>query len=336
MKRIIYLLTIGLLWIQCSQNKEKATEKGYPTAGSIERLDPMMDQLVPLDAEVEILASGFEWAEGPVWLEDLGALIFSDIPVNTIYKWTEEDSISVYLNPSGFSGAIDGMKEPGSNGLILDTEGRLVLCQHGDRQVARMNAPLDAPKENYEPIVTNYEGLRLNSPNDITMSRSGVFYFTDPPYGLHDWNTKELDFQGVYKIDLDGIVSLQIDNLTRPNGIGLSPDEKTLYVAVSDPERAGYYAYQLNEDGNVASGRLILDAREMYSEKMKGNPDGMEINKSGYLFATGPGGVLVLDPEGKHLGTILTGQKTANCTFNADESVLYITADMYLMRVKLS
>ncbi len=336
MIRLLCYFLSGMLLTQCTTMEEKrGSVKEYPTTGSIERFDPMMDELVPKDAEVEILASGFEWAEGPVWLADQNALLFSDIPVNTVYKWTEKDSISVYLQPSGFSGSIQGKKEPGSNGLILDKEGRLVLCQHGERQVARMKAPLDKPRAEYEPIVQSYNGLRLNSPNDITMSSQGVFYFTDPPYGLDDWNIKELDFQGVYKIDVDGNVTLQIDNLTRPNGIGLSPDERTLYVAVSDPERAGYYAYQLNDEGNISSGRLILDARNMFSDTRQGNPDGMAISKAGYLFATGPGGVLIMDPDGKHLGTILTGQKTANCTFNKDESALYITADMHLMRVKL-
>ncbi len=336
MKQISFSLVLCILMVECDSptGTEKSTKK-YPTTGSIERLDPLMDELVPGDAEVEILATGFEWAEGPLWLADQNALIFSDIPVNTVFRWSEKDSISEYLKPAGFSGSIEGKNEPGSNGLVLDKEGRLILCQHGDRQVARMMAPLDKPVEVYEPLARDYNGLRLNSPNDITISSEGVFYFTDPPYGLDDWNVKELDFQGVYKIDQEGKLTLQIDDLTRPNGIGLSPDERTLYVAVSDPEQAAYYAYQLDDEGNVASGDKILDVTDMYSEERQGNPDGMVISKSGYLFATGPGGVLVLSPEGKHLGTILTGEKTANCTFNQDESALYITADMHLMRVKL-
>ncbi|XOV93832.1 MAG: SMP-30/gluconolactonase/LRE family protein [Bacteroidota bacterium] len=335
MKRVPFYLILSLVLVQCTTDTESDSGKKYATTGSIERFDPFMDELIPKDAKVEIIASGFEWAEGPLWLTDQNALIFSDIPVNTIFKWTEKDSITEYLKPSGFSGSITGKKEPGSNGLALDKDGKLILCQHGDRQIGRMKAPLNRPKAEYETLVHAYNGLRLNSPNDLTVSSQGIIYFTDPPYGLDDWNIKELDFQGVYKLDLNGELTLLIDNLTRPNGIGLSPDEKTLYIAVSDPERAGYYAYQLDEDGNVSSGRLILDARNMYSNERQGNPDGMAISKAGYLFATGPGGVLVIDPEGKHLGTILTGQHTANCTFNEDESVLYITADMYLMRVKL-
>lgn len=336
MKQISFCLALLVLLTQCDAptGKEKPA-KVFSTTGTIERLDPIMDDLVPKDAVIEILAEGFEWSEGPVWLADQEALIFSDIPVNTVFRWSEADSITEYLKPAGFSGSIEGKNEPGSNGLILDKDGKLVLCQHGERQVARMMAPLDKPDEVYEPIARDYNGLRFNSPNDITMSSEGVFYFTDPPYGLDDWNIKELDFQGVYKIDQEGKLSLQIDDLTRPNGVGLSPDERTLYVAVSDPEQAAYYAYQLDEEGNVVGGEKIFDVTDMYSEERQGNPDGMAINKSGYLFATGPGGVLILSPEGKHLGTILTGQKTANCTFNKDESELYITADMYLMRVKL-
>ncbi|MEQ8879966.1 MAG: SMP-30/gluconolactonase/LRE family protein [Cyclobacteriaceae bacterium] len=336
MKHIPLSLGLVLILLSCdTPSGNERPSKIYPTTGSIERLDPIMDELIPKDAEVEILASGFEWAEGPVWLADQNALLFSDIPVNTVFRWSEKDSITEFLKPAGFGGSIDGKKEPGSNGLILDKKGNLILCQHGERQVARMMAPLDKPDEVYEPLARDYNGMRLNSPNDITMSSEGVFYFTDPPYGLDDWNIKELDFQGVYKIDQEGKLTLQIDDLTRPNGIGLSPDERTLYVAVSDPERAAYYAYQLDEEGNVAGGELILDVTDMYSDERQGNPDGMVISKSGYLFATGPGGVLIISPEGTHLGTILTGEKTANCTFNQDESELYITADMHLMRVKL-
>ena len=307
----------------------------YPTAGSVERLDPRMDQLVPKGAKIEVLAEGYVWSEGPVWVSRGNFLLYSDVPTNKVYQWKEGEGASVYLDPSGYTGGNLRGGESGSNGLALDSKGNLILCQHGERQVARMMAPLDKPDEVYEPLARDYNGMRLNSPNDITMSSEGVFYFTDPPYGLDDWNIKELDFQGVYKIDQEGKLTLQIDDLTRPNGIGLSPDERTLYVAVSDPERAAYYAYQLDEEGNVAGGEMILDVTDMYSEERQGNPDGMVINKSGYLFATGPGGVLIISPEGKHLGTILTGEKTANCTFNQDESELYITADMHLMRVKL-
>lgn len=336
MKRLPYYLLIPLIFIQCTSSGDKETSQNkYATTGSIERLDPKMDELIPKDAVIEILASGFEWSEGPVWLPDQNALLFSDIPVNTVFRWSEADGITEYLKPSGYNGTEEGKGEPGSNGLLLDMNGKLILCQHGDRQIARMSAPLDEPKEVYETVVKDYNGLRFNSPNDITMNSKGVFYFTDPPYGLDDWNIKELDFQGVYKYDIDGELTLQVDSLTRPNGIGLSPDEKTLYVAVSDPDRAGYYAYQLDDNGNVSSGRLILDARPFFTDEKRGNPDGMAVSKSGYLFATGPGGVLILSSEGQHLGTILTGVNTANCTFNKDESQLYITADMHLMRVKL-
>ena len=198
-----------------------------------------------------------------------------------------------------------------------------------------MKAELSNPVPEYEIVAENYEGLRFNSPNDIVMNSLGEFFFTDPPYGLDEWNIKELDFQGVYKITTGEEVHLLIDSLSRPNGIGLSPDEKTLYVAVSDPGRARYYSYAMDEEGRIVNGKMILDVTNMISKDRKGLPDGMAVHSSGNLFATGPGGVLVIGPNGKHLGTILTGHATANCTFNEDESTLYITADMHLMRVQL-
>ncbi len=336
MKRFPFYLLIFLLLIQCTTTEDKKSQGGdFPITGSISRLDRRMDELVPKDAVIEILASGFEWSEGPLWLPDQDVLLFSDIPVNTVFRWSESEGVTEYLKPSGYTGSDEGKKEPGANGMILDLNGKLVLCQHGDRQIGRMKGSLSQPEAIFETVVDDYKGLRFNSPNDITMSSKGVYYFTDPPYGLDDWNIKEMEYQGVYKIDQMGNLTLQIDSLTRPNGIGLSPDEKTLYLAVSDPERARYYAYQLDDNGNVSSGKLIFDAKLLFSDERKGLPDGMAVSKSGYLFATGPGGVLILSPDGQHLGTILTGELTANCTFNEDESVLYMTADSYLMRVKL-
>ncbi|MEQ9443619.1 MAG: SMP-30/gluconolactonase/LRE family protein [Cyclobacteriaceae bacterium] len=325
---------------QSSTTREESQETShYATTGSIERLDASLDQLIPADAQLEILAEGFEWSEGPLWVpQDGGYLLFSDIPVNRVYKWREEDSISLYLEPAGFSGEDFNGKEPGSNGLVLDNEGNLVLCQHGNRQLGRMNTPVSNPQPEYTTIVEKYEGKRFNSPNDVTFHSDGDLYFTDPPYGLPggaDSDAKELDFQGVYRYsEEDGNLTLLTDALTRPNGIAFSPDEKTLYVANSDPERAIWMAYDVNEDGNVSNGRVFYDATEMTSQA-GGLPDGMAVHSKGYIFATGPGGIWIFDAEGTHLGTLKTGVDTANCTFNEDESVLYITADMYLMRLVL-
>ena len=318
----------------CTPKKqaEEVQKLGYETTGLIERNDPAMEDLVPEGAAIEILATGFEWSEGPVWVGDY--LLFSDVPENTVYRWSEEDSISVYLKPSGYLAERLDKREPGSNGLALDQNGKLVLCQHGERQVAVMKSDLGNPLSVFEPLVTGYEEKRFNSPNDLVFDKSGGLYFTDPPYGLDPEDEKELDFQGVYYLK-EGNLQLVVDTLTRPNGIALSPDEKTLYVAVSDAEKAWYCAFDLDENGLALSGRVLLDVSSKIGSA-PGYPDGMKVDQKGNLWATGPGGVLVISPEGKHLGTINTGVATANCGFGPNESVLYMTADMHLMRVKLN
>jgi gluconolactonase len=325
-------------FFQCQTGpQEEATEKEYATTGSIERLDPALDAIILPGTPIEILAEGFEWSEGPVWVELHQMLLFSDIPRNSIFKWTEEDSITLYLSPAGYTGDADRGGESGSNGLLLDPEGNLVLCQHGDRRVARMSAPLDDPKPEFETLAGEYDGKRLNSPNDAAYHSNGNLYFTDPPYGLEgnvDDPEKEIPYQGVYRWHPDGTLDLLLDTMTRPNGIAFSPGDKTIYIANSDPDYAIWMAYDVQEDGTLANGRLFYDATSNVGEE-KGLPDGLKVNRNGYVFATGPGGVWIFDPSGKLLGRILTGEATANCAFNADESVLYITADMYLLRLRL-
>ena len=339
MNRLFFLLLLPAA-AACSSSGNETTEAPprYPTLGTIERLDPALDALIGPDARMEILADGFEWTEGPVWVAQEDYLLFSDIPQNSVFQWSEEDSIVLYLKPAGSNDGQEAGKEPGSNGLMLDENQNLILCQHGARQVARMNAPLNNPKSEYIPLVTHYEGQRLNSPNDLVFHSSGALYFTDPPYGLpggEDSPDKELNFQGVYRFSIeDSVLTLLTDTLTRPNGIAFSPDEKTLYLANSDPERARWMAYEVQADGTIANGRLLHDATGDTATEA-GLPDGMVVHSSGHLFATGPGGVWIFRPDGTHLGTLKTGQATANCTFNDDESVLYITADRYLARLRL-
>ena len=339
MKRLLFLLipVVGAC-SSSSENETATTTAPYATLGSIERLNSRLDSLIAPDAYMEVLADGFEWTEGPVWVPQDNYLLFSDIPQNSVFQWSEEDSILLYLKPSGSKEEGINSKEPGANGLALDENGNLILCQHGDRQIARMNAPLNNPKSDYVGLVNNYEGKRLNSPNDLVFHSSGAIYFTDPPYGLSngmDSPEKELDFQGVYRFSVeDSALTLLTDKLSRPNGIGFSPDEKTLYVANSDPERAVWMAYDVADDGTIASERIFFDATKNTASE-KGLPDGMTVHSSGHIFATGPGGVWIFSPDGTHLGTLKTGEATANCTFNEDESVLYITADMYLVRLRL-
>lgn len=320
-----------------------ATPDALRSLGEVERLSPALDALVGADARFDVLAEGFAWSEGPLWIpEDGGYVVFSDIPPNRVMKWQSGHGTSVYLDKSGFLGPTPrpdhiAPDEPGSNGLLLDPDGRLVLCQHGERQVGRMRAPLSAPKASYEPIVERFEGKRFNSPNDATFHRNGDLYFTDPPYGLtrkmQDPN-KDLPFQGVYRCSKDGTVTLLTKEMSRPNGIAFSPDYKTLYVANSDPKRAIWMAFPVKPDGTLGEGRVLFDATPMVGSN-KGLPDGLKLDRQGNLFATGPGGVLVLSPKGEHLGTLRTGEATSNCAFGEDGSTLFVTADSYLLRIRL-
>jgi gluconolactonase len=322
----------------CSSGAPSGGPMNTRSLGSVERLDPALDALIPKDAKMEILADGFDWTEGPVWVKDGGYLLFSDIPPNKVLKWKEGQGVTPYLHPSGYTGAIDRGGEPGSNGLILDPQGRLVLCQHGDRKVARMAAPLSKPAPRYETLADKYQGKRFNSPNDAVYHSSGALYFTDPPYGLLKLTedpAKEIPFQGIYRLSTTGEVTLLDDRVTRPNGIAFSPDEKTLYVASSDPEKAIWMAYDVKADGTIANGRVFFDATKWVG-KVKGLPDGLKIDHKGNLFATGPGGVLIFSPQGKHLGTLQTGEATSNCAWGEDGTVLYVTVDMYLVRIKTS
>jgi gluconolactonase len=303
------------------------------TLGEIERLDPAFDRLLPPDARIEVLAAGFTWSEGPVWVPEGegGYLLFSDIPRNTVFKWKQGEGISVFLRPSGYTGNSFYGLEPGSNGLVLDLQGRLVSCEHGDRRVSVLTK--DGGKRT---LVDNYRGKRLNSPNDAVYKSNGDLYFTDPPYGLparYDDPRRELDFCGVYRLSQDGTMTLLTTELARPNGIGFSPDEKTLYVAQSDPKAAIWKAFVVKDDGTLGPSRLLYDATEWVGAR-PGLPDGMAVDTQGHIWATGPGGVLVFTPQGKLLGRLNTGQRTANCTFGEDGRTLFITADAYLCRVR--
>jgi len=303
-----------------------------PTIGEIVRLDDRINELVGLDAKIEVLGSGFEWAEGPVWVRDGGYLLFSDIPRNSIMKWTEAEGVTLFLEPSGFTGRVDYGREPGSNGLTLDHSGRLVACEHGDRRVARLEK--DGGKKT---LIDNYLGKRLNSPNDLAYKSNGDLYFTDPPYGLpKNWDDprRELDFCGVYRLSTDGKVTLLIKDLTRPNGIAFSPDEKTLYIANSDPDRAIWMSYPVLTDGTLGPGKVLYDATEAFRKGLPGLPDGMKVDAKGNLFAGGPGGINVITPAGSLIGRIDTKQKTANCAWGGDGSVLYMAADHYLCRIQ--
>ena len=325
------LLVSSAMVVAWPSTAAAAEKTNYPSFGKVDRLDPAFDKLVPLEAKLEKLAEGFVWSEGPVWIRDGGYLVFSDVPKNTVFKWKEGEGISEFLKPSGYTGSTPRGGEPGSNGLTVDSRGRLVLCQHGDRRVARLEK-----NRSQTTLVDNYLGKRLNSPNDLTYKSNGDLYFTDPPYGLEQANKdpkKELPYNGVYRLSKNGKLTLLTKDLTYPNGITFSPDEKTLYVAVSDPKLAIWMAYDVQRDGTIANGRVFFNATGQVKEG-NGLPDGLKSDKKGNLFATGPGGVFVFSPAGKHLGTIDTGQPTGNCAWGDDGSTLYIMANHYLSRIK--
>jgi gluconolactonase len=300
--------------------------------GSIVRLDPAFDALIAPNATLEILADGHDWVEGPVWDREGERLLYSDIPRNTIYAWSETGGVSVFMRPSGYTGVVDYGREPGSNGLAFDSEGRLLLCEHGDRRVSRLT-----PGGGKVTVADRFDGRRLNSPNDLAVHSSGAIYFTDPPYGLplrEKDPRRELEFFGVYRVSPEGTVTALIGDLPRPNGIALSPDEKTLYVAQSHGPAPVIMAYPLHEDGDVGAGRVFFDAAP-HRGSGPGLPDGLKTDIDGNVWATGPGGVYVLSPAGTLLGRVVTGRPTANLAFGGpDGATLFITANDVICRIQ--
>ena len=332
MKNCLALLIPALFAVIASTPtvaQNDGADKKETVERSIEKLDDALDALIDKDAEIEQLSSGHKWTEGPVWNPRQKMLLFCDIPNNEINRWdAASGKVSVYMKPSGYEGLKSGRsKESGTNGLIYGRDGRLIACDHGNRRLYRLYE--DGSKVT---LIDRFEGKRFNSPNDLVMDKAGNIFFTDPPYGMLDESVREIEWHGVYRFATSGVVTLLTKEFTRPNGIGLSPDEKTLYVAQSDPEAPIYKSFPLNQDGMIGKGKLLYDAKSL--SKDPGLPDGMAIDQKGNLWATGPGGVLIISPEGKLLGRILMGQKTANCAFGDDGSTLYITSSGYVCRVK--
>ena len=304
--------------------------------GTVTAFDDSFNDLLVADAKIEKIAEGFTWSEGPTWVNEGQYLLFNDVPQNTMYRWSEKDGLSIFLKPSGYDGPDDGtLREGGANGLHADATGKVLLADSGTRVIAR----LDPRTKQKTVLASHFQGKRFNSPNDVIQRSDGVVFFTDPPYGLKDMNdspVKELSFNGVYRLDLDGSVHLLDDGLTLPNGIALSPDERTLYVANSDPEKPIWMAYTLDASGQVVNKRVFADATDLMGEGVHGLPDGIAISTDGNLFATGPGGVLVFDPTGKRLGRIATGSAVANVSFGNDGETLYMTSHNFLARLRLN
>ena len=303
------------------------------TVGRIVEVRDGFTELIDTDSEIEVLTTGHQWTEGPVWVpatDDVEAhLLFSDVPKNKMHKWSPKTGHSVFMDPSGCE-VDNGEREQGTNGLMLDSEGRLIACDHGNRRIYRLEK--DGTKTT---LTERYDGKRFNSPNDLVINKKGDIYFTDPPYGLKDVSKREIGFFGVYRLSVDGTVTLMTKELERPNGIALSPDEKTLYVAQSHRPAPIYKAYAIKEDGTTDNeGKTLFNATKFAEAGDPGMPDGMCVDVKGNLWATGPGGVLIISPEGKLLGRIMMGKATANCAFGDDGSTLYITSSDRVCRVK--
>jgi len=311
----------------------------------VDRLDPAIDKIIPKGAMLERVADGFKWVEGPVWTQ--GSLYFAEIPSDSIRKWTPGSGVSIFLQPSGYKGTEPyGGPESGSNGMTLDVRGRLTAAGHAQRDVYRLES-LD-PKAQITILADSYQGKKLNSPNDVVYRSDGSLYFTDPPYGLRTQKDsdpeKELKVNGVYRIahaleqkpgsqPARDQIQLLVSDLTRPNGIAFSPDEKYLYVNNSEPKKI-WMRYRVQADGELTEAKLFYDAT---ADTRAGAPDGMKVDAEGNIYSTGPGGVWIFSPEGKALGTILISEKAANVAWaGPDRKTLYITASSSIYRIHLN
>ncbi|HET9693647.1 MAG TPA: SMP-30/gluconolactonase/LRE family protein [Steroidobacteraceae bacterium] len=302
--------------------------------GRVVRLDARLDALLPATTRLETIASGHRWLEGPLWDARTHSLLYSDIPANAVYRWRADAAApELFLAQSGYTGSAPyAGREPGSNGLVFDAQGRLVLCQHGDRRIVRLER--DGTRT---VLVDRYQGRRLNSPNDAIYASNGDLYFTDPPFGLpqaFDDPGRELDVSGVYRLRADGTLELLIADLRAPNGIALSPDERTLYVTDVADDRPAWYAYAL-VDGRPVSRRLLADAAA-WTRVRRGGPDGLETDAAGNVFAAGPEAVYVFAPDGTLLGLVETGVPTANLAWGEDGSTLFIAADTEILKLRTS
>jgi len=326
-----WLIATAVALSACSAppRQESAPAAQAAPTGSFVRSDPAFNSLVPLDAKIEKLAGGFTFTEGPVWRPE-GAVWFSDVVGNVVRQWTPDGKVIEILKPGGYDGnSLPAGGYIGPNGMVADKDGAVLLTQHGNRRIVRISKDMKV-----STLVDRYQGKRLNSPNDLVFHSDGSLYFTDPPYGFPKQDEdplKELAFNGVYRL-ANGKLQLIIKDLTRPNGIAFSPDYKTLYVANSDKKKV-WMRYDVAADGSVNNGRVFADVD---SEKEDGVPDGMKVDSLGNVYGTGPGGIWVFSPEGKHLGTIKLPETPANCGWGDDGKSLYITAVTGLYRVKLA
>jgi len=335
-KKVRALLAIAAVFLFAAKARAQ-------NLGEIVRVDPFADAIIPQDAKVEKVAGDFQFIEGPIWVHSKGQgyLLFSDIPANVIRKWDPKGGVSVFLEKSGFTGAdasnVGGQTNNGfgmvnligSNGITLDKQGRVVFCQHGDRQISRLEK-----NGKRTVLASRYEGKRLNSPNDLVFKSDGSLYFTDPTAGLRQQDkdpARELPFAGVYRLVKRKVVLLSKD-FTRPNGIAFSPDEKYLYV--NDTAKKIIMRFDVQPDGGVKNGQVITD---MNSDTTPGAPDGMKVDQKGNIYCTGPGGFWIMSPDGKHIATVKSKELPANLNWGDDDArTLYLTARTSLYRIRLN
>ena len=335
-----YILSFFLLSILSCVNNTNQENYTRLTRGNVQIFDESAKIFVNEDSRIELLADSLYLSEGPLWIDKLNSLLFTQVASNKVFNWNENDGLSVYLDPSGYTGIVpaepDGLV--GSNGMVLNSNGDLILAQHGDRRVAKL-IDWDNETPEFETLAGRYNDKLFNSPNDLVYADNGDLYFTDPPYGfgLEKLLTSELKEQpvnGVYKLTKTGEVVLLVEDILLPNGIAISNDNKTLYVNSSDVEYPIITKFDITENG-LENRDIFFDGTELIKSS-EGWFDGLKVHSSGNIFSTGPGGVLILTPEGKHLATIGTTSNALNCAFGNNEEYLYITAFDYLARVKLN
>lgn len=327
-----FLLWVGLM--NFMPDSKAQIEKQPLSTGSITYIDPQLEKLIPRTAKIEIIGSGFQHIEGPLWVKDSSILLFSDTKGQTIYRWAEGKKLSKFLENTGFTGRLPYGEEPGSNGLAMDKNGNLLIAEHGDRRIAAY--PLNG-KYGKRTVVDKVGGKRLNSPNDVVVKSDGSIYFTDPPYGLlkkKDDNTRETKWCGVYRTTKSGVTELLTSSVPFPNGIAFSPNEKTLYVSNSAKDTLQIMAFAVNSAGKLGPGKLFFNGYNLPKEQQQQAMDGLKTDKQGNIWACGPGGLLIISATGKLLGKVSTGEVIANCAWGNDGSTLYLAAGYFLYRLQ--
>jgi gluconolactonase len=336
MRKWLVSAAVLAAWTTVAVAAETAVPLTKIEEARIDRWDPAMDAIVPKDWKIEKLAQGFGWAEGPIWIRKGNYLLFTDVPGNKMWKWSEAGGLEKFLDPSGAVNPDPAIwREAGANGLAVLDRHHVLLADTGNRMIQK----LDLRTRSKTPVAQTFDGRKFASPNDVTRTKSGVLFFTDPPYGFKKFDDapeKEISFNGVYRMGRDGKVTVIERELHRPNGVALSPDERTLYVTQSEPGKAIILAFSLDKAGNVTGKKLFQDLTDLVAEDAPGLPDGLTVAEDGTLFTSGPGGVIVLSKDGKRLGRISDGKATANCKFGDDGRTLYLTSHDMLARIRLN